>query len=425
MKTAQEVMAACDTLARISASESGIERVYLSPQHREANELVQSWAKKAGLEAWQDGAGNLCMRLEGRQAGLPALLLGSHLDTVPNAGRYDGILGVMIALSVIERLKDRAQSLPFALEAVGFADEEGTRFGVTLLGSAALAGEWQSSWWDIKDAQGITIREAFLAFGLNPDNIGEVARTSFPQEGNDPKDLSSGNAHQVIAYLEAHIEQGPVLEAKDEALGVVTSIAGARRFEVHVKGVAGHAGTTPFELRHDALCAASQMILSIEQMAKESDCVATVGQLEVLPGAVNVIPGDVHFSIDIRSAEDQSRDTLWNDIKATLETQAKERRVGLTIRQTHSAGAQACAEVLQSHIAQGIRQTIHHAPISLFSGAGHDAMVVGKLTDIGMLFIRCEKGLSHHPAESVEEADVALAIDAMEKAVLSLAASYD
>ncbi|WP_025731768.1 allantoate amidohydrolase [Carnimonas nigrificans] len=402
------VLDRCDQLAKLSCSEEGIERVYLSAEHRACNQLVAEWAQQAELTCWEDAAGNFCTRLEGAEPGLPAVVLGSHLDTVPNAGRYDGILGVMVALCVVERFKCRQQPLPFALEVVGFGDEEGTRFGTALFGSFAFAGHWEPQWWELEDSAGVSLRQAFLDYGLDPAAIQTAAR----------------KASDLLGYLEVHIEQGPVLEAEQRALGVVTAIAGARRFQLGVSGQAGHAGTTPYTLRHDALCAASQMVLAVEALAQQGECVATVGQMAVRPGAVNVIPGEATFSIDIRSERDAQRDEVWDSIVARLEHIATERGVTLSIEETHRASAQACSESLQQAIAEGIRRSGDEQPRFLFSGAGHDAMAIGKLTDVGMMFVRCEKGISHHPAEAVTEEDVSIAIDALEHSVLVLAERY-
>lgn len=407
---AASVLKACDELATISARDDGIERVYLSREHARAHALVTPWFEAAGLTAWQDAAGNLCGRMEGAREGLPALMLGSHLDTVPCAGRFDGILGVMIAIAVVTRLKNEREPLPFALEVVGFGDEEGTRFGTTLLGSQAVAGGWQDAWWALQDAQGMTLSQAFDAFGLAPSRLAQATRTP----------------GALVGYLEAHIEQGPYLEAQDKPLGVVTAIAGARRFDVRCIGHAGHAGTTPMIMRQDALCAASEAVLEIESIAREYACVATVGKLDTLAGAVNVIPGQVRFSIDIRAQDDTQRDQAWTAIEQTLSVIESARHVRFDINETHRAPAAPCATHLQAAIASGITATTGEPdPAYLVSGAGHDAMAIARLTDIGMLFIRCAGGISHHPDESVLETDVALAIEAMTSTVKSLAAQLN
>ncbi|GAA4658672.1 allantoate amidohydrolase [Kineococcus glutinatus] len=399
------VLARCDELAALSASPDGIERVYLSPEHAAANALAAGWMAAAGLRTRQDAAGNLCGRLEGREPGLPALLLASHLDTVPDAGRYDGILGVVLAVEVAARLRGRAAELPFALEVVAFADEEGTRFGTALLGSRALAGTWDEAWWSLTDARGTTLAEAFAAFGLDPARVGEAAR--------DPRD--------VVGYLEAHIEQGPLLEDADRALGVVTSIAGARRFSCTVTGEARHAGGTPYERRRDALCAASEVVLLVERTARESGVIATVGRSQAFPGAVNVVPGRVELSLDLRAEHDGDRDGAWERIRAQAERLCAARGCGFAAEEHHSAPGVVCAPRLQEAVRRGIAATGDAEPPALYSRAGHDAMAVASLTDVGMLFVRCAGGISHAPEESVEPADVALALDALTAAVLDLA----
>lgn len=416
--TAALILDRCDQLATHTAAAGGlIERVYLSPEHAAVNRLAAGWMAEAGLTTWQDAAGNQCGRLEGSSPGLPALLLGSHLDTVPSAGRYDGILGVLLAIAVADRIHGAGRPLPFALEVVAFGDEEGTRFGTTLLGSRALAGTWQPQWWQLRDAHGVSLHEAFLAFGLDPDRVAEAARR--------PQDL--------LGYLEAHIEQGPVLDDTDEPLGVVTSIAGARRFQLTIEGAAGHSGT-PWRLRRDALAGASEAILAIEDIARTANLIATVGRLRVFPDAVNVIPGRSEFSLDLRGEFDSERDAAWDRIEQAVADICSRRNLTAQTVQTHAAPSAHCSGRLRAAVGDGIRSarpaaaqadaTAQSEAPSLFSMAGHDAMAVAAVTDIGMLFVRCAKGVSHHPDESVTEADVAVALDAFEAAVLILADAH-
>jgi allantoate deiminase len=414
----------CDELATHSSLPDGlIERVYLSPEHAAVNALAAGWMRAAGMTTWQDAAGNQCGRLEGATPGLPALLLGSHLDTVPSAGRYDGILGVLTAIAVAERIAASGRLLPFALEVVAFGDEEGTRFGTALLGSRALAGTWLDAWWELTDEAGTTLHDAFVAFGLDPAAITGAARSS-----ND-----------LVGYLEAHIEQGPVLEENDRPLGIVSSIAGARRFAITITGKAGHSGT-PWSHRRDALAGASEAIVAIERLARDADLIATVGHLDVFPDAVNVIAGRAEFSLDLRGRFDADRDGVWQQIEALLEEICATRGLHVAVQQTHSAPAAHCSDRLREVIAAGIAAAGFEAasiraaevdeedptpePLELLSMAGHDAMAVAHLTEIGMLFVRCAGGVSHHPDESVTEADVAQALDAFEAAVLTLAAGH-
>jgi allantoate deiminase len=405
--SAATVLARCDELATHSDLPDGlIRRVYLSPEHATVNGLAAGWMREAGMTSWQDEAGNQCGRLEGATPGLPALLLGSHLDTVPSAGRYDGILGVLTAIAVVDRIRAGGHSLPFALEVVAFGDEEGTRFGTALLGSRALAGTWLDAWWELEDEQGTNLHDAFGTFGLDPAAVGRAARTS-----ND-----------FIGYLETHIEQGPVLEEQDRPLGIVSSIAGARRFQITITGKAGHSGT-PWPHRRDALAGASEAIVAIERLARDADLIATVGHLEVFPDAVNVIAGRAEFSLDLRGRFDADRDAAWQRIEALLEEICATRGLHVGVEQTHSAPAAHCSDRMRGAIATGGAGTADagREPLELLSMAGHDAMAVGELTEIGMLFVRCAGGVSHHPDESVTEADVTAALDAFEAAVLALA----
>lgn len=406
MTTAAQVLERCADLDRFSSDPRVLTRVYLSPEHRMANERAEQWMKQAGLTTtWQDAAGNQWGRREGREPGLPALVLGSHLDTVPDAGSFDGMLGVVMAIAVVERLGDRVDDLPFAIEVVGFSDEEGTRFGKALLGSQAAAGIWDDDWWDLRDRNGTTLRTAFVEFGLDPREVGAAAR----------------RREDVVAYLEAHIEQGPRLEAADLALGYVTTIAGARRFRLSVLGEARHAGGTPFPRRRDALVGASECVVAIERLAKVTECLATVGRIEVSPGAVNVIPGRADFSLDLRAATDADRDAMWEAMETEMRAICTARGLKLEIAETHHAAAAPCAAWLQAAVVDGIRATGDPDPIGLWSPAGHDAMAMAEVADIGMLFLRCYDGISHHPDENVLESDVDLGLDAFERAVLSVA----
>jgi len=275
---AARIMARCDALATISEDDEALTRVYLSPEHLRANACVAEWMQAAGMRTWQDAVGNICGRYEAAEPGAAALLLGSHLDTVRNAGRYDGMLGVLSAIETVQWLHDRRQRLPLAVEVAGFADEEGTRFGITLLGSRGLTGSWPESWITHPDGNGITVAAAMQDAGLDAAQVSLAAR----------------HVSEIAAYLELHIEQGPCLEEADLALGVVTAINGARRLNCCFSGEAGHAGTVPMLLRKDALAAAAEWILFIEQ-ATQAPLVATTGTLSCQPGAVNVIPGEVQL----------------------------------------------------------------------------------------------------------------------------------
>lgn len=399
------ILERCDDLAGLSSRPERLERLHLSPEHSAANALIAGWMREAGLSTWQDAAGNQCGRLEGSEPGLPALLLGSHIDTVPDAGRYDGMLGVLLAIAVAGRLSSR--ELPFAVEVVAFSDEEGTRFGTALLGSRALAGTWHDDWWNLTDDDGITLAEAFQDFGLDPARLPGAYR----------------RREDLVGYLEAHIEQGPWLEDADRALGVVTSIAGARRFHLTMTGKAGHAGGTPYDRRRDALVGASELVVEIERLSKHLRVIGTVGKLEAFPGGVNVIPGRVEFSLDVRAEFDDDRDEALKQMVESAESIARRRGLSFSRHEIYRADAVLCDLELRAAVEAGIRATGDNEPIALWSRAGHDGMAVVAVTPIAMLFIRCKGGVSHHPDESVTTADVAAALTAFEATVRALADS--
>ena len=386
---AARILERIETLARITEQADGLTRVYLSPQHAEANRLVGSWMREAGLAVHVDAAGNLVGRREGDRPGLPCLMLGSHLDSVRNAGRYDGMLGVLTAIECVEALGDRP--LPFAIEVVGFGDEEGVRFQATMLGSRAIAGTFDPALLDLQDAAGVSLRAALAAFGLDPAAIGSAAR----------------RREDVLAYVEYHIEQGPVLEAEGLPVGVVTAINGQQRFRVQIDGMAGHSGTVPMRLRQDALAAAAECVLAAERIATGvPDAVATVGQLAPSPGATNVIAGRAVFSLDVRSPRDADRTAVAAAILAECRAIAARRRVTIDIVQTHELASCGCAGWLQAQLSAAIAADGHRV-VALPSGAGHDAMAMVALTDVAMLFLRCRDGISHHPAESITAEDAA------------------
>ncbi len=402
---ADRVMDRCEQLATISSRPDRLERVHLSPEHRAANDLVAEWMREAGLSTWQDAAGNQCGRLEGAEPGLPALLLGSHIDTVPDAGRYDGMLGVLLAIQVAARIRDSGIRLPFALEVVAFSDEEGTRFGMALLGSRAIAGTWDDAWWSLADKDGITLAEAFTDFGLDPARLPGAFR----------------RPENYVGYLETHIEQGPILDDADRRLAIVTSIAGARRFTIDITGKAGHAGGTPYDRRRDALVGASELVVEIERISKRRGVIGTVGRLQAFPGGVNVIPGRVELSLDLRAEFDDERDAALDEIWATAGELCARRGLTLATTEIYRADAVPCDPRLSAAIGAGIRATGDDSPLAFWSRAGHDGMAVVALTPIAMLFLRCRGGVSHHPDEHVRTSDVAAALDAFEAAVLALA----
>lgn len=401
---ANKVMHWCDQLAAISSHPENISRFYLTPEHKRCNALVAQWMQDAGMETWVDAAGNICGRYDAKNACAKTLVLASHLDSIPNAGAYDGILGVLIAIAVVEQLYQNDITLPYAIDIIGFGDEEGTRFGSTLLGSRAVAGTWNPDWWELKDRTGISLKQAFIDFGLEPDNIHSAAR--------NPDDL--------LAYLEVHIEQGPVLEDENLALGIVSAIAGARRFAIEIEGYAGHAGTVPMPMRKDALVGAALGVVLVENIANEFNVVATVGKIECGPGAVNVIPGHAKFTIDIRSGDDQLRDQAFAKIQHELDMICINRNLAASWNEIHNAPAVVCADWMQA-LQTSVLCDMNLTPYKLMSGAGHDAMAMADICDVAMYFVRCKGGVSHHPDESVTVEDVALAIEALGNTLQKLA----
>ena len=403
---AARVMARCDALAEISESADGLTRVYLSPEQMRANARVAEWMQAAGMTTWQDAVGNICGRYESAAPGAAALLLGSHLDTVRNAGRYDGMLGVLSAIETVQWLHDRQQRLPLAIEIVGFGDEEGTRFGITLLGSRGITGTWPQSWIAHPDAEGVSVAQAMQAVGLDAAHIQAAAR----------------DVHEIAAYLELHIEQGPCLEQEDLALGVVTAINGARRLNCSFIGEAGHAGTVPMTHRSDALAAAAEWMVFIEHTtrARDPQLVATVGTLNCLPGAVNVIPGEVQLSLDVRGPQDEPLAQLLNTLLQQAETIAQRRGLTFSANEYYRIAATGCDARLQQALSHAV-ETVQGRSVSLPSGAGHDAIAIAERWPVGMLFVRNYRGISHHPAESVQHGDVALGVQAYLQAVCDIA----
>lgn len=380
-------------------------RLAWGPAWREAVERVRGWMQEAGLATRIDAIGNLLGRREGVRSGGPVLMVGSHLDSVVDAGRFDGVLGVLTGLALVERLAARGRSLPFALEVVAFADEEGVRFPTALTGSRAMAGTLEPTVLGLVDRTGTSLAGALLACGLDPTGLARCARS--PGE--------------ILGCLEVHIEQGPVLEREGLALGLVEAIAGAERLAVEVLGEAGHAGTVPMEARKDALAAAAEMVLAVERTARGVEAVvATVGRLEVEPGAVNTIPGRVRFTVDLRSGEDARRAEASALLHASFLELARRREVAVRIETVHTTPAVPCDPQLLALLERACA-SIGRPVRRLVSGAGHDTMAIAAIAPTAMIFVRCRGGISHHPAEEAAAEDVAAALDLLEAAVEALA----
>lgn len=395
---ARTILDRCDILGGISEETDKLTRRYATAPMSTVNSLVMEWMREAGMDVRQDAIGNVIGRYEAEHAGAPALLLGSHLDTVRDAGKYDGPLGVLTALALVERLHARGERLPYSLEVYGFADEEGLRYHTAYLGSAVVAGVFDGAALALTDGNGVALSDAIRAFGSNPDQLTASERRS----------------DDLIGYVEVHIEQGPVLEAKGLPVGVVSAIQGQSRFSVVFAGAAGHAGTVPMGMRHDALCAASDFIVAVETYARDTDgLVATVGQIEAYPGASNVIPGKVTLSLDVRHPDDTVRTRATDALRTGARDSGDKRGVSVSWETVQAYGAVPCSSRLTELLNRAIEERGHPA-LALPSGAGHDAVMMAHLTDVAMIFVRCKDGVSHAPAESVSEDDAAASLDVLE-----------
>ncbi|MCC8476021.1 allantoate amidohydrolase [Xanthomonas arboricola] len=390
----------CDALGVTPYSDTpgGLFRAWLSPAHRAAVAQVGEWMRQAGMQVRLDAAANLIGRYEGAHADAPALLIGSHLDSVRDAGRYDGPLGILLGIECVAALHAQGRRLPFAIEVIAFGDEEGSRFPASMFCSRAVAGTLDPATLAVTDAAGTDVASALADWDLDIAHLQHAARAP----------------GSVLAYLETHIEQGPVLEAEGLPVGIVTAIAAQRRFALRFDGRAGHAGTTTMALRRDALSAAAEALLAIEGIARagSDDLVATVGKLQVAPGATNVVPGRVDCTLDVRAGDDATRDAAVLEIERALAHISKTRNIAIAIDPLQTLAASPCAPALMTRLqhavaAQGV------APRQLVSGAGHDAMVMAALCPTAMLFVRCAGGISHHPDEHVAPADAELALAVM------------
>jgi len=404
MNFTETIMERCDIVAGISETHEGINRFYLTTQHQVCNRQVARWMEDAGMTTWQDAVGNQWGRYPAKDPAAKRLLLGSHLDTVKNAGRYDGVLGALAAISVVQYFHDKGRSLPFHLDVVAFADQEGIRFGTHLLTSQMVAGRFNPASLKLSDAQGVTLEKALQLFGLDEAQIADAQL----------------NPESLLGYLELHVEQGPILDHREVPVGVMTAIAGVKQFEVTISGSSGHAGNVPMAMRRDALVAAAEMIAVVASVAKRQGAVASVGELDVAPGELNVIPDRVRFSIDIRSDNRTRRDRTASEILSHIGSICQrcdlqyETKVLRDVEPVQSAGwwQELLCEVISSK-GQDI--------VEIFSGAGHDARAMSYITDMGMLLIRCKEGISHCPGESVRQADVEFALRCAISAVKRLA----
>jgi len=403
---ASEVIARCQTLARFSEDTGSIRRTFLSPPMRECHREIAGWVAPLGAISRVDAVGNLRMLYPAENPDAPCLMIGSHLDTVPNAGAYDGVLGVVLPIALLGVLNGR--KFPFAIEVVGFSEEEGVRFGTPFIGSRGLVGSLDEDLLRRQDAQGISIRKAIEDFGLNPAEIAQAAI-----EDN------------VFGYVEFHIEQGPVLENAGRPLGVVEAIAGQSRMEFTFVGHANHAGTTPMTLRHDALAAAAEWIGAVERRAvSTSGLVATVGAIQAKPGATNVIAGETRLSLDVRHRHDEARNAAVDYLVQLAEDVATRRGLRVQCNVLMDQRAVPMDPFLVSQVEEAVSKAGCEA-YRMVSGAGHDAMILAERVPAAMIFLRTPGGISHDPAESVEVDDVTKAIECGLLLVEQLASSSE
>ncbi len=393
MARAEEAVARCRRLANYSEEPGFTTRTFLSAPMRAVHRDIREWMERAGMRVAIDAAGNIRGVWDGNKEGAPRLVIGSHLDTVPRAGAFDGILGVVLGIALVEEVARRGSKL--RIEVAGFSEEEGVRFGVPFIGSRALAGQLDEELLSRRDAAGVSITDAIRAYGLDPAKIPDAKMDA-----------------RAAGYLEIHIEQGPVLESRELALGVVEAIVGQSRLRVTFEGRANHAGTTPMALRRDALAGAAEWIGAVEREAGATPgLVATVGMVDVAPGAGNVIAGTVHASLDVRHADDEIRHRATDRLLACANQIASRR--GLSLRSETRLDQAAVA--LDPGLTGKLESAVAGAGYPVYrmnSGAGHDAMVLAPKVPSAMLFLRSPGGLSHHPDESVLTEDVAAAIAA-------------
>lgn len=392
-------------LAAFSAPGSGVTRLPYGPEHRQAVDYLREMMRGAGLVPELDAAATLVGRAEGGGAG--TFYMGSHQDSVPQGGGFDGIAGVVLPILAMRLLREEGVVLPFAVEVLGFADEEGVRFPTALVGSRAVAGTLDMAVLDMQDRDGVSLRAALEGFGCDPGAIAQVKR----------------DRAQALGYLEAHIEQGPVLEAEGEALGVVTGICGIERHALVLAGETGHAGTVPMEARRDALVGAARIIAEVDRLARTTPGLrATVGQLDVRPGAVNAVPGEVRMPVELRSEDDAAREAAGRAMQAFARQVAAESGLELEVRRTYAQPAAPCDPDLRAALVQAVKAGGGRG-VELTSGATHDASAMAGLCPISMLFIRCRGGISHRPDEHATPADLGAAIHAIADTLRRLAAA--
>ncbi|MEP4546139.1 MAG: M20 family metallo-hydrolase [Saccharospirillum sp.] len=400
MSLGNRIMAWSEQAARHSEPGPGVTRLLGSPEHKALLADLEGWMKQAGLTTELDGAGNLVGRTEPKP-GRKTLIIGSHQDTVRQGGAYDGMLGILLPLAVLQDIHDQNETLPVNIELIAFSDEEGARFSSTLVGSSALAGTFNPDILNATDRDGTTLQSALRSLGANTDQIPTLKR--------DPT--------QLAGFLEVHIEQGPILESLDLPVGVVSAITGIERHKVHITGKAGHAGTTPMHLRQDALLAATDVVRAVNDLCQNTeDLVGVVGELNVTPNAVNVIPSGVDLTIELRSPVTRVRETARQQLLALLNDRIAAHACQWKHDLVYEQQEVDCSPVIQQQLHSAIT-ACGWQPHTLFSGAGHDGLAMARSMPIGMLFVRCTDGLSHHPDEAITEADANAAAQVIKHAL--------
>jgi hydantoinase/carbamoylase family amidase len=397
-------------LASISEEPGVITRTFGTEAFIKGRTLVAEWMQQAGLQTRIDNIGNVRGRLISPKADAKTLVIASHIDTVVNAGKFDGPLGVLIGLNLVEQLNKQNTRLPFHIELIAFCDEEGCRFHTTYLGSKVVAGHFDNNLLTKQDSTGATLQEVIQAMGGNTAALQQDA-------------IPAGN---WLGYFEVHIEQGPVLFEKNIPVGIVTAIAAQKRIAITFKGEAGHAGTVPMQMRNDALCAASEFILEAERFARShmQQVLATVGTLHITHAASNVIPGEVSCTLDLRSANQAVLSSCYLYLQHLIEAICQRRKIAFTWEPVQEINAVKADTNLNRLLAQSVVQAGYEV-INLVSGAGHDAVAVAPVSPVAMLFVRCFKGISHNPLENVEEKDIAAAVEVSANFIHSLIQKYN
>lgn len=405
---AEKIMRRVKELAAISEDKNNITRTFGTEAFVAGCSKVQSWMKQAGLQTKIDNIGNVRGRWNCGSPGAKTLVIASHIDTVINAGKYDGPLGVMMGIDAIENIAAAKIKLPFNIEIIAFSDEEGVRFHTTYLGSRVVAGSFSNSLLAMKDEKGDSLQQVIAAMG---GDINKLAADAIDKE-------------EWLGYFEIHIEQGPVLYEKKIPVAVVTHIAGQQRAEITFKGIAGHAGTVPMDMRADALCAASEFIVEMEKyaLAHKNDVVATVGKLHIPSSVSNVIPGTVICSVDLRSANENILTSAHQSVKRICSDTCNKRKIAFDWKTIQSMAPVACDKKMVMLLKQAVVEGGSKV-VELVSGAGHDAVPVSAVAPISMLFVRCFKGISHNPLENVETEDIAAAAEVTDYFIQQLSAA--